>query len=776
MALSQDDLSWYSDPNLGAQDSPVANDWKKAALWICLSCVLSILAWGFAVTSLVSSQALDNAADATASFGAQFQKEFEGPKEKFVATVNSGQLSIRSAEEPLRRHAPQIAKKVIPMWEKQRSNSLMNVHDEAAATEFKQVLDAASIEILDAAAKKRVVSFLSALFGLATAILGAFFALTALRRRSDSMTIEKVVVLSRASGATQTVRTGGDEYIANMGLKHFESTFSRLPVACCSFSSDGKITAWNDAMEQTSGLESSDALQQSFWEVMQWQQLGELGQNFIYKLLRGESVDSVDWGYHHPAGERLELRAKLIPIVGATGSVISAIAAVSDVTLQRRQERMLVENDLTKTAMLSSIPDTLMRIDMRGKLADLRDNAGLFDVEPSTLIGESNWPAVVGEPLAQMIMSAVRTRRHQGGYSTFEYHSGEGERERHIEIRVAPCGGSDALAILHDITDRYRAETAVKHSENRLRYLVEGSADLLMLVDQFGRIKYQSPAIQGILGIAETDHLGEPLTLYLTAPDQPMVTATISQLASTPDGKSRFYVQAKRSDGQIRDLEVYARNLLENPYVNAIVLNIRDVTERRGLERELQRRVEEAQQANEKLGEVNKTLAKMATTDGLTGLRNHRSSQEYLSAAVRHMQKSGKPTSLAIIDVDFFKKINDTYGHQEGDRVLQWLATVVQKSCRHLHLAGRYGGEEFVLVMPETDADTAYAEVEALRQRVEASEGLNFKVTISIGLVTSTSCESADELFNSADRCLYASKQGGRNRTTCVIDDKSKVA
>ncbi|MFX9123675.1 PAS domain-containing protein, partial [Acinetobacter baumannii] len=80
---------------------------------------------------------------------------------------------------------------------------------------------------------------------------------------------------------------GGDEWVFDAGRRHFENTFARLPVACCSFNSEGKITAWNSAMEVTTGLREGDVLHLTFWDLMQWDKLGELGQNAKYRLLQG---------------------------------------------------------------------------------------------------------------------------------------------------------------------------------------------------------------------------------------------------------------------------------------------------------------------------------------------------------------------------------------------------------------------------------------------------------------------------------------------------------
>ncbi|MBI1210808.1 MAG: PleD family two-component system response regulator [Alphaproteobacteria bacterium] len=161
----------------------------------------------------------------------------------------------------------------------------------------------------------------------------------------------------------------------------------------------------------------------------------------------------------------------------------------------------------------------------------------------------------------------------------------------------------------------------------------------------------------------------------------------------------------------------------------------------------------------------------MAITDQLTGLFNRRYMSRHLNTLISNAGSTGKPVSFLILDIDFFKKINDTYGHDVGDDVLREFANRVSHNVRGIDLACRYGGEEFVVVMPDTDMTFAYMVAERLRQSV-ADIPFNISVppgqiavTISIGVTASEgAADTAEALLRRADQALYRAKRDGRNR------------
>jgi diguanylate cyclase (GGDEF)-like protein len=163
----------------------------------------------------------------------------------------------------------------------------------------------------------------------------------------------------------------------------------------------------------------------------------------------------------------------------------------------------------------------------------------------------------------------------------------------------------------------------------------------------------------------------------------------------------------------------------------------------------------------------------LAVRDGLTGLYNRRAFGELLGQAVAREDRQGGRFGLLILDLDHFKKLNDTYGHPAGDAALKGAAEVLRRHLRKGDQAARYGGEEFVAILPGTDQAGAAHLAERVREAVEKNrlvfEGARLSLTASFGLaVWPLDGKEPDELLASADRALYAAKEAGRNRVVAA--------
>lgn len=185
---------------------------------------------------------------------------------------------------------------------------------------------------------------------------------------------------------------------------------------------------------------------------------------------------------------------------------------------------------------------------------------------------------------------------------------------------------------------------------------------------------------------------------------------------------------------------------------------------------------------NQELAEVQRTLARanrrlqadeerlkqLASTDPLTGLANRRRLMEFLTQSWQRSQRFESTFSVIMADIDFFKKINDEYGHPSGDAVLQAVATQLQSMVRKVDLVARFGGEEFVIVMQEASLDAAVELAQRMRQAISALrlKGIEQAVTCSFGVAQLTPERNVDQLLKQADEALYHSKLTGRNRVT----------
>lgn len=172
-------------------------------------------------------------------------------------------------------------------------------------------------------------------------------------------------------------------------------------------------------------------------------------------------------------------------------------------------------------------------------------------------------------------------------------------------------------------------------------------------------------------------------------------------------------------------------------------------------------------------------VSKLAATDGMTGLANHRAIQERLELEVERARRSKTRLSVLMLDIDFFKKLNDTYGHRVGDDVLKRVACRLVENVRAVDCAARYGGEEFLIVLPETDLRGALITAERIREecithplRLASRE---MDVTVSVGAATyPDDADTKEQLIEKADQALYAAKTQGRNRVCTFRDVKER--
>ena len=178
------------------------------------------------------------------------------------------------------------------------------------------------------------------------------------------------------------------------------------------------------------------------------------------------------------------------------------------------------------------------------------------------------------------------------------------------------------------------------------------------------------------------------------------------------------------------------------------------------------------------LEKANASLAQLSRTDRLTGLHNRGYWEECLKSEFARFQRSKHPSTLIMFDIDHFKKVNDTYGHQAGDEVIRATSRTLLNAIRATDVAGRYGGEEFAVILTDTNAEQSLYLAERLRKKIEALhvhfEALEIRYTISLG-VAQASADMTDhcQWIVAADHALYEAKHGGRNQAVIYTGNKA---
>ena len=324
------------------------------------------------------------------------------------------------------------------------------------------------------------------------------------------------------------------------------------------------------------------------------------------------------------------------------------------------------------------------------------------------------------------------------------------------------------VSVIHDVTDQKKVEETIRESEETYRSILNASPDDITITDLEGRILMISPAAKKMFGY-EPEYerfIGSMLVDYILPEDAEKAKANIVRMYQGNFPRPNEY-RGVRRDKSIFDIEVnsgFIHNAAGQPI--KMVFIVRDVTERKQAENQIQELFKQL--------EIEKNIAQLnSITDSLTGLSNRRYLDEALRTEFFRLKRAGSQLSLIMLDVDHFKKFNDSYGHLAGDDCLRQIGAALKATVNRVpDIVARYGGEEFLVILPETDGKGAAALAEQIRKAVEEIKILNKAsdiaeyVTVSLGVVTAytTGLSSPEQLVALADEAMYRAKQGGRNR------------
>jgi diguanylate cyclase (GGDEF)-like protein len=299
------------------------------------------------------------------------------------------------------------------------------------------------------------------------------------------------------------------------------------------------------------------------------------------------------------------------------------------------------------------------------------------------------------------------------------------------------------------------------------RRILEGLTEGVIIIYRDGIVTYANPAACHILSW-HGEYEGRLLKSLLCCCDGnllPFFEVDGSLVPALLDGNVLSGLDKFTSkDSPCVTLEYLVTPLSEDDEVVGAAVILNNISERILAEGELSEANKRLQRLNDELKRKNKRLQESSVTDSLTRLYNHRHIIERLQEHVSASDRYQRHLSVMMFDIDFFKKVNDTYGHPFGDEVLEQVSKTLRQEIRTVDIAGRYGGEEFLVVMPETDLSEALVIAERVRLAMEA---LTWKhpitLTISAGVAMWQKGENASELISRADTLLYKAKEGGRN-------------
>jgi diguanylate cyclase (GGDEF)-like protein/PAS domain S-box-containing protein len=333
-------------------------------------------------------------------------------------------------------------------------------------------------------------------------------------------------------------------------------------------------------------------------------------------------------------------------------------------------------------------------------------------------------------------------------------------------------------AWLRDISERKKMEEALRRSETQLRTILNAIPDAVCFKDPQGRWLQANDWCIQLFQLNHVEFAGksdEELLLMGSVSEGLLGWREREEETWAQRSSTRFEENIPLLDGRNLILDVIRVPLFHpDGSPHALVMIGRDITQRKAAEYQIEeqlRRIhlynDELQRQHQQLEAANARLEMLAVRDGLTGLKNHRAFQERLEEEFERAHRYDMPLSLIIMDVDRFKQLNDALGHPAGDEVLKTVAWVLQKNSRNSDFVARYGGDEFVIILGNTNSSGAQIFADRLRHEIEEIDWQEFQITISVGVSSLTlDTENRAQLISEADQALYHSKQLGRNRVT----------
>ncbi len=400
-------------------------------------------------------------------------------------------------------------------------------------------------------------------------------------------------------------------------------------------------------------------------------------------------------------------------------------------------------------------------------ITDAQGNAAYSNAVIRKILGENmdtrHWCCGAGDGLLPVLQNGViikdmeiRVPGEQGEYRLLVSGSPVLDAERKV---------IGAVYIFLDVTTSKQTEEKLREDEKIIRGFFNAMAEAIFLIDRHDTVLAVNKTVEERLSIPAEQMVGR--NIYDFFPEDVSANRKKRTDAVFENGQAVCFVDERQG--------LYLQNCIypiedDNGRTVKLAISSLDITDRMQAEKILRQSKLEAEKAREH-------AEKLANTDYLTGLLNRRAFMQRLVGELDRSRRSGTDLGLIIADLDFFKRINDTYGHLSGDFVLQEFAAAISRVCRPYDFVGRFGGEEFIVCLPETACDQseiiALRMCEAVRRheiRMENHEG-PIHITASFGVVSLLSApdSSVEQLIELADASMYKAKAQGRDRvwTSC---------
>lgn len=305
----------------------------------------------------------------------------------------------------------------------------------------------------------------------------------------------------------------------------------------------------------------------------------------------------------------------------------------------------------------------------------------------------------------------------------------------------------------------------------RYKFLIENIKDVIWELDINLVFTFVSPTIKDMTGYRVDEIVGRCISDFLTEESKARLqkqwnNTLHKRIDSSSINAILFDAQMFCKNGEIIWCEVCIKPNFRDKEFRGYIGTTRDVSEKKNHENELKKYLEELEEKNKQLEDKNKKLEDLATLDMLTGTYNRRKFEHFVGLEIEKKEKYDSAFSIIMFDIDNFKGINDHYGHEVGDRVLQNITALIEHTLRLTDKLFRWGGDEFIILLPELDLKNALTVAEKVRSTIQSYDFdiENNEVTVSLGVGNYILNENMDQFITRVDNALLKAKHNGRNR------------
>ena len=522
------------------------------------------------------------------------------------------------------------------------------------------------------------------------------------------------------------------------------------PVAIYTTDLDGIINFWNPAAERVFGFTPEQAIgkRAPFVPAGKKQEAADLRA----RVLKGEILNGLELQRQRADGSPITIHGAAAPLRDEDDLITGMLVACVDVTEAKRAAGDLESHLHFTRALLDAIPSPVYFKD-RGGRYQVRNRAweDLFG-------GGREWSGKTVRDMYPADIAAQHEERDRAllerpSATTYEIvmPTADGERREMLYNKVSFVDQRGDVAgligIITDVTRYKETERALEASEARFRVLTESSIDLITVTDENGTLGYQSAALRHLLGYDPADTVGKSALKLVHRDDADHVRAAFKRMVESRHLTEPVEFRLRHRNGSWRTFESLGTNCLANPHIKGIVWNSRDITDRKVIQQRIQH---------------------LAYHDNLTGLPNRGLLQDRLARCIARAERSGRKVAVLFIDLDNFKNINDTLGHDMGDELLRQVSRRLTECVRLEDTIARQGGDEFIVLLDQLEngrnaSVVAQKILNSLRHPLSLG-GTEQHVSGSVGIaVYPEDGRDAQTLMKNADTAMFHGKGQGKN-------------